>query len=604
MNLLNIYVEGNLIATEDSPVTTSGSVNYDTCAFNFSSEWEGFDKTAVFAVGDRVCYAVELDENHICKIPRDCLRNAGILKIGVVGKNPEGVVISTNILTHRIVEGANGDEYENPETPGESEENQPIVSNNSVLYQNERFYLPDDFRPSDYSSAEALDIDSYYDVDFNRLALMYPEYVTAESLGTDSQKNPIMCYTFGNDSCDKTILITADHLGSAKTVLKALGGFFERLCTGYAGDGILNYLHNKVKFLVVPVVSPYAVFTSGRYNSSGVMPFFNYDSLWDESPASGKGFEVFSEDEIICIRNLVEKMYDENLIFHLDFESESLDFDSIFYYKANGLTEGNFIKAFADYFDSFCVDSDFSFAVCETNAPIVTNYTHDTLSLNSSTVFLSESDDTQSIKTYAELVGNLCYQAAINCFENKNCVPKPMNKYVSWRSSEDEDTFELTSEMNPMWMSAYYQPTYGVYNVSLNGYVIVEASVDTDITVRPVLFQQNSPAENFDTKSNEGIFDISANVSSGTTVIPFSCVMGSKYSNNSDSLPGETGVVIMAKGENIKIKGFSYNLTFLPSDEKDSIEVLSPTGLVSDYTSAEDTPLMNKLYPKTFYDVI
>ena len=119
MNLLNLYANGNLLTLSGRPMTTSGSVNYDTCAFNFNSDWKGFARTAVFAIED-VCYAVELDDTGVCKIPKECLRKTGILKIGIVGENGDGVVISTNVVTQRIVEGANNDLAEsipvNPET--------------------------------------------------------------------------------------------------------------------------------------------------------------------------------------------------------------------------------------------------------------------------------------------------------------------------------------------------------------------------------------------------------------------------------------------------------------------------------------------------------
>lgn len=76
MNLLNLYANGNLLTLSGRPMTTSGSVNYDTCAFNFNSDWKGFARTAVFAIED-VCYAVELDDTRVCKIPKECLRKNG-----------------------------------------------------------------------------------------------------------------------------------------------------------------------------------------------------------------------------------------------------------------------------------------------------------------------------------------------------------------------------------------------------------------------------------------------------------------------------------------------------------------------------------------------
>lgn len=281
MNLLNLYANGNLLTLSGRPMTTSGSVNYDTCAFNFNSDWKGFARTAVFAIED-VCYAVELDDTGVCKIPKECLRKTGILKIGIVGENSDGVVISTNVVTQRIVEGANNDLAEfvpvNPET-GEG----GITSDESavhLLWQDDSFELSADFMLDDYSQVDENDIHSVYNVVFSRLAEEYPTYVTANVEGQDYSGNDIMSFTFTGEDYDRVIFVTANHFASSYITLRALGGFFKNLCENYKNDANLNFLHSKVKFVVLPVVSPEALFSKSKLNSGGVSPFVNYDHFF------------------------------------------------------------------------------------------------------------------------------------------------------------------------------------------------------------------------------------------------------------------------------------------------------------------------------------
>ncbi len=605
MNLLNINVRGNLIETDDSPMITGGSVNYDTCAFHFDSEWNGFSKTAVFAVGDSICYAVELDETAICKIPGECLRNAGILKIGVVGQNDENVIISTNIVTQRIVEGANSEEYENRETVDENGTIKPqYPADINLLHYSERYVVSDDFVEADYSSAEALDIHSYYDVDFDKLARDYPDYVRSRVCGTDYQNNEVLSYTFAGENYDRVILITANHLGSGKMILKALGGFFRELCSNHQSDAILNFLRNKVKFVVIPIVSPYAVFTSGRYNANGVKPFLNYDYLWDESPAAGKGVYAFSEKEILSVKDTLEELTGENLIYHLDLESERLDgFQKVFYCRADSDNEVNSLIAFTEFFDSCITEESGLSAVTQTNAPVATNYSSDTFGVNGCTLMLDDTDDTASVKRHVELIGNLMFFAVKTSCINKAHPPKPILRHIAWNSSDNDDYYQVTPGLKPMWISSFSQELDGAYNVLFDGYVIAEATDDTPLTVRPVLYQQNS-AEDFEEKRNENIFDVTVNLKMGTHIVPFSCVMKTTGSYASSVFPGKLGAVISVGGLSVKIKGFSYDISCIPSDGKSSVEVLTPLGNASDYTSADDTPVFNLKYPKAYYDTI
>lgn len=106
MNLLNFTVNGNRLVFTENAYPTSGGYSYDKCSFTFDSEWTGFSKKAVFSSGNSEELS-ELIESNICTVPEEMLRKAGLLKIGVVGINGAGTIISTNVVTVRIDTGAN-----------------------------------------------------------------------------------------------------------------------------------------------------------------------------------------------------------------------------------------------------------------------------------------------------------------------------------------------------------------------------------------------------------------------------------------------------------------------------------------------------------------
>lgn len=618
MNLLNLYANGNLLTLGSRPMTTSGSVNYDTCAFTFNSDWTGFERTAVFAVGDTVCYAVELDDTGICKIPKECLAKTGILKIGVVGENDEGVVISTNIVTQRVVEGANNcdAEYSQGSADG-SDEDENIVSKESaihLLWKDDSFELDKNFMLDDYSLVNETDINSVYKVIFSKLAEEYPTYVTANVEGQDYSGNDIMSFTFTGNDYDRVILITANHFASSYMTIRALGGFFKNLCGNYKKNANLNFLHSKVKFVVLPVVSPEALLTRSRQNSNGVAPFVNYDHFFDESPIEDKGEAVFSEPETIPVISLIDILSSEKCVWFCDFESENFtQSGKKIYYKANDVTQGNVIQEIVSKFDSRYEQTDLYSATqfIETNAPIATNYATYMYDMNSCTVVWSDSQTSQGAKDeatlkYIKFIGTFLLAAAEKCIVTKNSAPKPVTKQIVWRGNADSDCFTLAPACTPMWVSGYKQRLLGVYNVMLNGILTVDSEYETKVRVKPILYQKNSPTDDYEQRFSNSTFDTETTVSEGLNVIPFSSVISCKHSNiPASSAHAEIGAVIAAACiKDVKVISVSYTLTAIPSDGRNAVEVLTPPGIASDYTDENTTPVFEVKYPEMYYDEI
>ena len=102
----------------EADTLTSGMVGKQ-CKLEFSSEWDGMQKTAVFTAGTTVRDVVNVEE--IVEIPAECLvRPNTRLYVGVYGVADGGRVIPTIIVPGPyIIPGADpsGDESTNPELP-------------------------------------------------------------------------------------------------------------------------------------------------------------------------------------------------------------------------------------------------------------------------------------------------------------------------------------------------------------------------------------------------------------------------------------------------------------------------------------------------------
>ena len=76
---------------------TSGSVNVYDVKFQFSPEWDGMDRWAVFKIGSERVSCV-LDDTNQCKLPWECVRDNDIgkeIQVGVYGMVGTAVVLPT-----------------------------------------------------------------------------------------------------------------------------------------------------------------------------------------------------------------------------------------------------------------------------------------------------------------------------------------------------------------------------------------------------------------------------------------------------------------------------------------------------------------------------
>ena len=103
---------------EARETVTSGSVNVYEAQFKFSADWEGLDRTAVFAAGEEQV-SVVLGSSNTCTIPWEALQSPRReLRAGVYGTKGGEVVLPTVWASlGTIREGCSPGEEAQPPTP-------------------------------------------------------------------------------------------------------------------------------------------------------------------------------------------------------------------------------------------------------------------------------------------------------------------------------------------------------------------------------------------------------------------------------------------------------------------------------------------------------
>lgn len=105
-----LYAHGNQLTVRKREPVTSGSVNVYPVQFEFSEDWDGLTRTAVFKAGAET-RSILLDDTGKCIIPWEVLSSHGRqLTAGVYGTQDGDVVLPTvwaDLGT--ILEGVPGD---------------------------------------------------------------------------------------------------------------------------------------------------------------------------------------------------------------------------------------------------------------------------------------------------------------------------------------------------------------------------------------------------------------------------------------------------------------------------------------------------------------
>jgi hypothetical protein len=115
-----IFLEAtqNRLRVTNREMLTAGTVNVNQCRFDFSSDWDGLTRTAVFRCGE-ASVSVALDDTNTCAIPWEVLAtpNRG-LQAGVYGAQGEDVVLPTIWASlGTVLEGTKMGDNANQPTP-------------------------------------------------------------------------------------------------------------------------------------------------------------------------------------------------------------------------------------------------------------------------------------------------------------------------------------------------------------------------------------------------------------------------------------------------------------------------------------------------------
>lgn len=117
-----LQADKNQLTVQKREAVTSGSVNAFQARFEFSADWGGLTKKAVFRAGG-VSRAVLLDETGECEIPWEVMAEPDVrLEAGVYGTRDDTVLPTAWASLGTILEGAAPGEDAREPTPGPYEQ--------------------------------------------------------------------------------------------------------------------------------------------------------------------------------------------------------------------------------------------------------------------------------------------------------------------------------------------------------------------------------------------------------------------------------------------------------------------------------------------------
>lgn len=93
--MIQLHAEKNCLTVAEPELLTSGSVNVNTVSIEFSADWDGLSRVAVFA-SSTTQISIALDSTNQCFIPWECLVTPNLnLRVGVYGMQGTTIVLPT-----------------------------------------------------------------------------------------------------------------------------------------------------------------------------------------------------------------------------------------------------------------------------------------------------------------------------------------------------------------------------------------------------------------------------------------------------------------------------------------------------------------------------
>lgn len=363
----------------------------------------------------------------------------------------------------------------------------------------------------------------------DELTLIYPEY-----LKKNTTQNGDIYFVFDTGNCTKTAAVKTD----SDFTSRAAAEFICELCSSSGNQSVMSKVYSTVRFIIFSGENYSEIFEDAQINRIDCAAEFLLSNLGDYS----KKIELSSSGIEKKIMKTVE------------------EFDELFNEKSAVI----FVKeseGFADYANA-------------------------NLSADSCRFEWNESDlDFEKFNAFFKRI-MLALLAA------NSALTRSFTKHILWRSSSPDDTFEMSETMSTMWLSLYKTMLDGFYDITLTGYALVKSDNGADVTIRPVLYQENVDKQ---ARFTDSSFDVECSINPGITSVTFNTVIYGSYSSASSeesAYPSKIGAVVRSKAStgDAEIIGFSYTLNAVESDGKNT-EILIPQGLVSDYESEDDPPV-------------
>lgn len=661
MNTLNFTVKANHLELSDTEITTQGSVNYDECVFSFDSEWDGYEKTAVFSKNKTEFCRVNLVDDK-CHIPSVCLECDGYIKIGVYGISPDdSVIISTNTVAHYVNEGvekvgewmeADNDmvfnavkelnEYAEEFTEklnlkfdefvekameeiGKDPTSQPDDSENpdaTVQPVDLSLAFTDDwFEPERFDrinqapqSTGAVEPDTYLAFLFDPLVDDFPDYVTKEQIGTDSTGTyPIYSYTFTPKKYEKTVFITSFLHGTDRISYVALGYFLDLLCRKTDSSNILSYIKSKVKLVTIPLPNPYGAKDVRTANGSDVELPLNFPYNWD-SISGRKGASAGDQSETKAIISLLKTLSNDKLCAVIDLHTNNTLTTGCCAYYPRARQECSLIlteiikKMFVGSTDVLYSTS----VLAPTTATNLMNYAADTHGVDACELLwpnMTHGGITSNLNVtrFTKFIGNTIFKMAKNSRTPYYLPPTPFIKHYTWTKSNDDDIFIIpnTGALDEMRLSAVKFKINSAMAIMLSGFVTVKTPSECSLTIKPIFSQKNSPTFSHDNVTDMNAFATTVELSPGTHVIPINAALQAYFSNtffNEVNYYQEVELVLagICDSADAEIHAYSITLFGVPCASSSSVEISRPLGLATDYTGS-DVPTQELIYPTGEY---
>lgn len=93
--MIQLHAKKNCLTLVAAELLTSGSVNVNTVSIEFSADWDGLSRVAVFA-SSTTQISIALDSTNQCFIPWECLVTPNLnLRVGVYGMQGTTIVLPT-----------------------------------------------------------------------------------------------------------------------------------------------------------------------------------------------------------------------------------------------------------------------------------------------------------------------------------------------------------------------------------------------------------------------------------------------------------------------------------------------------------------------------